>query len=381
LAITTRSGARVPRDDLVLPPARAREGIGAVARLTLVKTLVVAGVVLGLLAVWKLKLLVALLFLAFIIAAAMRPGVDALARRRVPRVVGVLLHYLALLGLIALFLSFVVPQAIDQINAALENVPASRSEIARQAAHSGGIKRQLLLGLEHRLEHLPPASRLIHPVLSVTKTALEILVGIFFVFACAAYWIFERDRAQLFLLALLPHDKRRTVRDTWNVVDAKLGSFVRGQLLLISFVSTVLSIAFWQIGLPYWLLLGIFAGIVEIVPVVGPLVAGIAAVGVGLTESWQKAALAAAAVYGLRLIQDYILGPRVLGHAVGLTPLVVLVAVSVVGILAGPAYVPLATPFTAVVATLLSVLVGGTDPRDHEPPRLLFPAQDTESGD
>jgi predicted PurR-regulated permease PerM len=368
----------VPRDDLVLPPAQAREGIGAVARLTLVKTLVVAAVVVGLLAIWKLKLIVALLFLAFIIAAAMRPGVDALARRRVPRVAGVLLHYLALLGLIALFLSFVVPQALDQVQAALENVPTSRSEIARQAAHSGGIKRQLLLGLEHRLQHLPPASRLIHPVLAVTKTALEILVGIFFVFACAAYWIFERDRAQLFLLALLPHDKRRTVRDTWNVVDAKLGSFVRGQLLLIGFVSAVLSIAFWQIGLAYWLLLGIFAGIVEIVPVVGPLVAGIAAVGVGLTESWQKAALAAAAVYGLRLIQDYVLGPRVLGHAVGLTPLVVLVSVSVVGILAGPAYVPLAVPFAAVVATLLSVLVGGTDPHDHEPPRLLFPAQDVE---
>src|SRR5690242_6066293 len=105
--------------------------------MTLVKTLVVAGVVVGLLALWKLRLIVALLFLAFIIAAAMRPGVDALARRGVPRIAGVLLHYLALLGLIALFLWFVVPQALDQVQGALQNVPTSRSEIARQAAHSG----------------------------------------------------------------------------------------------------------------------------------------------------------------------------------------------------------------------------------------------------
>ena len=370
----------MPRDDLFVPSAPARADLGATARATLVRTVVVAGVVIALLALWKLRLVVALLFIAFIIAAAMRPGVEALARWRVPRVVGVLLHYFALLGLIALFLSFVVPQALDQVQGALDSVPTSRSEIARQAAHSDGIKRQLLLGIEHRLQHLPAASRLVHPVLSITKTALEALVGIFFVLASAAYWIFERDRAQRFALTLLPPEKRKTARETWDVVDAKLGSFVRGQLLLISFVSTVLSIALWQIGLPYWLLLGIFAGLVEIIPVVGPLIAALAAVGVGLTESWHKAAFAAAAVYGLRLIQDYVLGPRVLGHAVGLTPLVVLVAVSVVGILAGPAYVPLATPFTAVIATLLSVLVRGTDPHEHEPPRLLFPAQDTETG-
>ena len=71
------------------------------------------------------------------------------------------------------------------------------------------------------------------------------------------------------------------VRDTWDLIDLKLGAFVRGQLLLIVLVATVLSLAFWAIGLPYWLLVGIFAGIVEIVPVVGPLAAGAVAVGVG----------------------------------------------------------------------------------------------------
>ena len=64
------------------------------------------------------------------------------------------------------------------------------------------------------------------------------------------------------------------IRDTWELIDAKLGAFVRGQLLLIAFVSTVLSLCFWAIGVPFWLLLGVFAGIVEIVPVIGPLLAG-----------------------------------------------------------------------------------------------------------
>ena len=83
---------------------------------------------------------------------------------------------------------------------------------------------------------------------------------------------------------------------------------------MVTFVSTVLSLAFWLIGVPYWLLIGVFAGIVEIVPVIGPLVAGLVAIGAGLTVSWQTAAAAAGAVYGLRLLQDYVIGPRVLGH-------------------------------------------------------------------
>ena len=66
----------------------------------------------------------------------------------------------------------------------------------------------------------------------------------------------------------------------------------------------VLSLAFWAIGLPYWILVGTFAGIVEIVPVIGPLTAGAVAVGVGLTESWQLALVAALIVLVVRLLED-----------------------------------------------------------------------------
>ena len=348
------------------------------ARRAFVATVAAVAVVAAALALWKLRVLVALLFLALIVAAAMRPGVEALARRRVPRPVGIGLHYLALLGLIALLLWFVVPQALHQIEAAVASAPQSSSELRSAAHHSSGLKRRLLLGLAGELRHLPPATSLIHPALELTRKALEILVGIFFVFASAAYWIFERERLQGLVLQLLPKRKRRVACETWNLVDLKLGAYVRGQLVLITFVSTVLSFAFWQIGLPYWLLLGIFAGIVEIVPVIGPLAAGAAAIGVGFTVSWQTAGLAALAVYGLRLIQDYVLGPRVLGHAVGLAPLIVLVAVSAVGLLFGPALVPLATPFTAVLATVLDVVVRGRDPSAHVVPRVLFPGHGAE---
>jgi predicted PurR-regulated permease PerM len=212
----------------------------------------------------------------------------------------------------------------------------------------------------------------------VGVTAFEILVGIFFVFASAAYWIFERDRAIDMICSLLPRPRRKRVRDTWILIDLKLGAFVRGQLLLIALVAVVLSLAFWAIGLPYWLLVGCFAGLVEIVPVIGPLVAATLAIGVGLTESARLGVEAGIVVLVMRLLEDYLIVPRVLGDAVGLTPLVVLVSVTSVGILFGGFAVILAIPIAAVASTLVDVVLRNRDPSDEDVPTVLFPAADSE---
>jgi predicted PurR-regulated permease PerM len=349
------------------------------ARKALVASLIVVAVVALALALWKLRVVIALLFLALIISAAMRPSVEWLARRRIPRGVGILAHYAVLGGVIAVLLWTIVPRAIDQVDKALGGIPTSSSELQRETQQSTGFKHEILKRVQQGLDELPSGSDLLDPALSLTFTAFEVLVAIFFTLACAAYWIFERDRAELLVMSLLPRNKRRVVRDTWNLIDAKLGAYVRGQLILIAFVASLLSLIFYLIGLPFWLLIGIFAGLVEIVPVIGPIVAGAVAIGVGLTQSWQLAVVAGLAVLGVRLLEDYIVIPRVLGHAVGLTPLSVLIAVTAMGILFGGFAVLLAIPFAAVLATLVDVVVRHRNPAEEDTPAVLFPAKESES--
>ncbi|MGZ4337541.1 MAG: AI-2E family transporter [Gaiellaceae bacterium] len=348
------------------------------ARKTLIATLIAVAVVAGALALWKIRAVIALLFVGMTIAAAMRPGVEWLHARRVPRALGVLLHYFALLAVLGLLLWLIVPQAIDQVGNAIGGGGA-HSELKRAAANTNGVEHKFLVMLDRRLRNLPSATALVHPAISITKVALEVLVGIFFTLAVAAYWVFERERALEVVLSLVAARRRKVVRDTWLLIDAKLGAFVRGLLLMICFVSTVLSLAFWAIGLPYWVLLGIFAGLVEMVPVVGPLAAGLLAVGVGLTQGWQMALLAGVAVYGLRLLQDYVINPRVMGHVVGLSPLIVLVTVSVVGLLLGPFYVMLSVPLAAVLATLVEVIALSRNPAEQPVPTVIFPAKEREA--
>jgi len=348
------------------------------ARKALVASLIVVAVVASALALWKLRIVIALLFLAFIISAAMRPSVEWLARRRIPIGVGIILHYVVLGGLIAVLLWAIVPRAIDQVDNALGGIPTSSSELQRETSQSTGVKHEILKRVQQGLDELPSGSDLLDPALSLTFKAFEVLVAVFFTLACAAYWIFERDRAETLVMSLLPREKRRIVRDTWDLIDMKLGAYVRGQALLVMFVASLLSFIFYLIGLPFWLLIGIFAGIVEIVPVIGPIVAGAVAIGVGLTESWQLALAAGLAVLGVRLLEDYVVVPRVLGHAVGLTPLSVLIAVTAMGILFGGFAVLLAIPFAAVVATLIDVIVRHRNPAAEDVPAVLFPARESE---
>lgn len=342
--------------------------MGSTARRAAVTTTVAVAIVVAALALWKIRLVIALIFLGIIIAAAMRPSVDWLQRNaHVPRPIGILLHYLVLFGLVAIALWLLVPRAIDQVQQA-----TSGDVLQSQAKHSTGIKHDILIGIQNRLDRLPSGSKLLHPAVEITKRAFETIVGVFFVFAVAAYWIAERDRTIRLVQSIVPRARRRVVRDTWVLIDAKLGSFVRGELILIVFVSVVLSGSFFAIGLPYWLLIGVFAGIVEIVPVIGPLTAGALAVGVGLTQSWHMALFAGLIVLAVRQLEDYVVIPRVLGHAVGLTPLIVLVSVTGIGILLGAFYVLLAIPIAAVLATLVDVVVRDRDPAEQEVPAVMF---------
>ena len=135
----------------------------------------------------------------------------------------------------------------------------------------------------------------------------------------------------------------------------------------------------WLTGEPYWLLIGVTSGLLEIVPVIGPLLALALAVAAGLTVSPLTAALAAGVVIVVRLLQDYLVTPRVLGGAVGLSPLIVLVSVTATGLLLGGFYVLLAIPLAAAVGTVVDVVALGLDPADAETPTVLLTPSDAEA--
>ena len=347
--------------------ASNRERGPHIALVTLVVGIVVLGVAASALALWTARSIVLLLFLSYTLAAAIRPGVEKLAGRGVPRALAITAHFAALAAFVAVLVWLFVPIALEQTQQALRDVPPESE------GTFASLRREAFESLEGELQGVSSPGAAVSAMIET----LSVLAGIAFTLATTVYWLVERDRLVALVLALVAPAKRTTVRDTWLLIDLKLGAVIRTKLLLVLIVGSALSLAFWIIGIPYFLLVGAFAGIVEVIPVIGPLIAGLTAVAVGLSVSWKVALAAALVVYGLRVVQDYVINPHLFGHAVQLPPLVVLIAVSAIALLLGPLWVPLAIPLTAVFSTLLDVVVWKQDPAEKSIPTVLMRTEDT----
>ena len=325
----------------------ARAAVGAIA---------VAAIAFGL---WKVREIIILLLLALTFAAAMRPGVEWFRRRRVPEPLAILFFFVLVLGLIGVFFWLAVPPALHQLEQAL----AQRNVSGATIDQSTGIRHDVLVWVDKQLRDLPSGSAILHPAASYGRKATDAVVAIFFTLAATWYWVSERDRMIKLLTALAPDSKRAKARQTYLEIDRRLGSYTRLKFLMVIAVGIVLSAGFYLVGLHYWLLVGGFVSLLEIIPVIGPIIGALLVVSVGLPQSLHVAALALLVLVAVREIQSYVINPKLMGKSVGLSPLVTLVSVSVVGILFGAFAVVLAIPVTSAVATLIDVFV-----LDHEAP-------------
>jgi predicted PurR-regulated permease PerM len=325
--------------------------------------LAVAGLAFG---IWQVRSVLILLLLALTLAAAIRPSVEWLGRRRVPESVAILLHLLVAGGAVALLVWLAVPPALHQIGHAL----GQNAIAGARTGQASGVRDRVLIWLQQHLHQLPTGTELLHPVATYGQKAGEAVVAIFFTLAATWYCVSERDGIIKLLTTLAPEAKRDRARETYLALDSRLGAYTRLRFLMIFAVGAVLSAGFYVIGLNYWLLVGALVGLIEIVPLIGPIVGSILVLAVGIPQSVHIAVLSLLWLVFVREFQSYVVNPHI-GKTVGLSPLVTLLSVAVVGVLFGGLAVILAVPFTSAVATLIDVLVLGHEPPTEQPRRWL----------
>jgi predicted PurR-regulated permease PerM len=183
------------------------------------------------------------------------------------------------------------------------------------------------------------------------------------------------------VLGLFPLTSRDRAHAIWDEIEARLGGWTRGQLLLCLVIGAFSAAGYFLIGLEFWLALGIWAGLTEIIPFIGPFLGGAVAVTVALTDSWQKAAMVVVFVILLQQLEGAFLVPRVMRNAVGMTPLTVILAVLIGGAVAGPIGSVLAIPVGAAVQVVVQDLLRNRadDPDSVSP--VTVPATLSTDGD
>jgi predicted PurR-regulated permease PerM len=305
---------------------------------------------------------VALLFLGIILGVAIQPIVDWLYRRGLPRALAVVAVYIVLAALLVAFVFLVEPLIVDQVAAVSASLPGYYERLRLLLTDSSSwILRRLgervpptlpfgdleaPTGEGNGVEPLVGSLRYAGVVLRAVLSAVAILLFGF-------YWNIEnRWLLQYLSLAAAP-ERRDDVEDVVHAVEARVGGFVRAEAMLCLVVGGLSLIAYLLIGLPYAVVLAVIAGIMEVVPMVGPALGAIPAILVGLSVSPTTALWVLVAAGAVQLIENQLLVPRIVRSLVGVNPVLTLIAVAGATSLFGVAGVLLAVPLAAVGQFLL----------------------------
>ena len=350
----------------------AARGVGLAIGVGLV--LVAAGLVVA------ARDVVLLVFLAILLGAALEPLVGSIrAWTGIRRGLAILIVYAAFLAAVVGVAVFIVPAATVQLGAALAKLPTFLEQVRawganlRPGALADGIG-SLIDAVKAPFEATaPPDPRsVVNASIVVGQVAAALVTLLFLVF----FWLTERPRLQRYALAFVPAARRSGIRDAWNEVEARLGLWARGQLILMATIGVGTGIAYSLLGLPAALLLGLIAALMEIIPIVGPLLGAIPALLVATTISPQTVLLTLVIYVLLQAIEGNVLVPLIMRNSVGLSPFLVLVSLLVGGTVGGPLGAIVAVPVVASITVVLERLQDRRTPVPIDPAAVETPAED-----
>ena len=281
---------------------------------------------------------------AFVTLALLRP-VNFMSRHKVPRGLAAMI---AILGVIAIFVGvvwFILPVIVAQMPQLIESL----NQALKQISSSTGFD----LGSINIPEQV---SKYAGEAISFTTATIDAIASIIVVLFFTLYWLIDYYKIKSYWENILKHPKSKTFAKIVGVSEKNIGEWVKGQALLSLTFGVLVYITYSILGVPYAASLALLAGVFELIPYLGPVLATIPAVLLALTDSPEKAIMVIIAYIFLQSIESYVLAPKVMGGAVDLHPIIVLLAFMVAGKLAGLVGVFLAIPVTLLIKSALEVL-------------------------
>ena len=298
----------------------------------------------------------------------LEPAVKGFERIRVPRWLGTILSFLVLLALILAAVALVLPTVREQAGELATKLPdlyMSAIDWAREFGANVGVDIDDLLSQESIELWLndPANQETIQNLLigfgagagTLLRGVTESIAIVVLAPVLAIYILIDLDRFKRGSLDLTPPKLRDETAFVAGQVGTALGSFVRGQLLVAVIVGIASSIGMWLIDLPFWLIIGILAGFLNLIPFLGPIVGGAVAVLVALLNGDPSQAIWAVVIFVvIQQVDNHLITPLVQRARVNLSPLVIVLALIIGGSIAGLLGVLVAVPITAA----LRIIVG-----------------------
>ncbi|OGG29243.1 hypothetical protein A3A63_00205 [Candidatus Gottesmanbacteria bacterium RIFCSPLOWO2_01_FULL_46_9] len=310
-----------------------------------IKTVLFA--VASVIAIWvliQIRDILFLLFIAFLLMTAIYPLVLFLERLRIPRVIGILLVYAVVFGFLGASFVSAVPALINQSTRLVAELPG----IASRVAPYWNIDVTTIS------QQVAPIGE---SVVKVTFGIFSNIISIVTVLAFTFYFLVERQHADEILRSVIGEGAARQVLIIVRAIELRLGAWVRGELLLMSFVGILSFIGLSVLHVEFALPLAILAGLLEVIPIIGPTVAAIPAVLVAFSVSPLLALTVAALYIVIQQVENNILVPIIMKKSVGFAPIMTILSLMIGGRLAGIMGAVLSVPVALVIQELLAEML------------------------
>jgi predicted PurR-regulated permease PerM len=328
-------------------------------------TLVFVLILLGFWLLYRFYHALFILFIAILIATVIRPIVNWLYQKGLPRITGVILVYLLLLALSIGFVLLIIPMIIMQGSEIVSEIPLYYQNLREWLENS----RNLILisfgeVLPASLPGLIPDSQTgqevrasLDQAWSYVSSAAEFIFLLIAVMLLAYHWALDGERNIRSLLLLIPKDARESVVELISAMEEKIGYFIAGQGVLCLVIGIMSLIAYLLIGLPNALVLALTAGLLEAVPMIGPLLGAIPAAIIALSISPTMFVWVVVSTLVIQQLENNFLVPRVMRKAVGVNPFVSILAIFAFSSLFGIPGALMAIPMAAIIQLLLDHFV------------------------
>jgi predicted PurR-regulated permease PerM len=282
------------------------------------------------------------LFAALLIMVVLNPLVTRLSKFRVPRAISILVAYVIVLTLVGVVLAGVIPPLVEQTTNFVNGLPLYLENLGVSNMASQQIVGHLLT----RIGDLPAQ------IAKITISFLSNILGIFTVLIFAFYLLLARDKLDDQLASFFGNKRSKRVAKVIDALEEKLGAWARGQLTLMFLVGVSTYVGLRILAIPFALSLAILAGLLEIVPYIGPVIAAIPAVIIGFGISPVIGLATVALAFLIQQLENYIFVPKVMEKSTGVSPLIVLLALAIGFKIAGVIGVLISIPVVITIQVL-----------------------------
>lgn len=326
--------------------------------------LVIALAALGLL--WLLARPLTLLALGIVIASALAPVVNWLGRR-LPRVAAVVVAYLVVLLVLGGIGWIVLPTVARQGVAFVERAPDLLNRAQLWLRRFPGVDPETITeAITSQLGQVSSA------LLALPVALVSSVLDLVFIVFLSIYWLLESSERHAFVLSLFPGHRRSGVADLLSDVGQAMGGFVRGTVIDGAIVGVLSYLGLTIIGVDFALVLALTAGVLEVLPILGPVLASIPMLLVALSESVTQAAIVLAFILALQQLESNVLLPNIMRSQTAVSPLISLLAVFVGGALGGLvgalAAIPLAAALRVIILRVVAPLLRRWTGAEAQPP-------------